>query len=150
MGAKGNEWMLLASFLSGLWASIVEVMSLYIRQRKKSVIFITMQSEETCPSKISGMKKFDLNQHNILAQEYYMDLRQEICFNFARGHVDLKPFEVGDRTQESSKCNMQGHLTVRRALKETKSKQLVQFSSGNLLRPLKTAIFMIKLVYLTC
>ena len=73
------------------------------------------------------MKKFDLNQHNILAQEYYMDLRQEICSNFARRHVDLKPFEFGDRTQESSKCNMQGHLTVRRALKETKSKQLVQF-----------------------
>ena len=74
----------------------------------------------------------------------------EICFNFARGHVDLKPFEVGEITQESSTCNMQGHLTVRRALKESKSKQLVQFSSGNLFRPLKTAIFMIKLVYLTC
>ena len=96
------------------------------------------------------MNKFDLNQHNILAQEYYMDLRQEICDNFPRGHLDLKPFEVGEITQESSTCNMQGHLTVRRALKETKSKQLVQFSSGNLLRPLKTAIFMIKLVYLTC
>ena len=86
LGARGNEWMLLASFLSGLWASIVEVMSLYIRQRKKSVIFITMQSEETWTLKISGMKKFDLNKRNILAQEYYVDLRQKSVLTL---HVDM-------------------------------------------------------------
>ena len=80
------------------------------------------------------MNKFDLNQHNILAHIYYVNIR----------HVDLKTLEV------LNAGNMQRHLAVRPERKEAKSKQLVQFSSGNLLRPLKTAIFMIKLVYLTC
>ena len=74
------------------------------------------------------MKKFDLNQHNILAQEYYVELRQEICINFACGHVDLKPFEVGEITQESSTCNMQGHTGTQRVqVQATRSVQFREF-----------------------
>ena len=80
------------------------------------------------------MNKFELNQQNILVHIYYVNVR----------HVDLKTLEV------LNAGNMQRHLAVRPERKEAMSKQLFQFSSGNLLRPLKTAIFMIKLVYLTC
>ena len=86
------------------------------------------------------MNKFDLNQENILAHIYYVNIR----------HVDLKPLEVLNAGNMQNIQNMQRHLAVRPERKEAKSKQPVQFSSGNLLRPLKTAIFMIKLVYLTC
>ena len=74
------------------------------------------------------MNKFELNQQNILVHIYYVNIR----------HVDLKTLEV------LNAGNMQRHLAVRPERKEAKSKQLFQFSSGNLLRPL------IKLVYLTC